>query len=164
MKDINLFKHKNEFTKSQKNKIKSFKEIYKTYKKINWNDYKDGFNSVGDFLHQLVKDTPEVRKGKGGIPYQLLTEEAVKKGYKYGFDWQKGLINFETKEPWKSEDIIRISLPKKYIQSYNYPPFDIIKINFNTKELATKIPMVGNDYEKGWMNFYGAHPPTHLII
>lgn len=45
IKNIDLFKHRNDLAKPQKTKIKSFKEIYKTYKKLNWDEYKDGFNS-----------------------------------------------------------------------------------------------------------------------
>lgn len=61
IKDIDLFKS-NEFTKPQRVKIKSFKEIYKQYKNLNWDEYKNGFDSIHDYFKKVIDDTPEIRQ------------------------------------------------------------------------------------------------------
>jgi len=96
IKNIDLFTRKNEFTKNQKNKVKSFKEIYKQHSIYDWDDYKDGFNSIGDFFKKIVDDTPEIRKGLIRWVKSHKKELGYKKFESSSYNFDNTLIQVDT--------------------------------------------------------------------
>jgi hypothetical protein len=98
--------------------------------------------------------------GYGSQANKMIEALALKQGYvaEYG-SYCKCFL--KDKKKLREEDVFRIKVQNGLDQKAMFPAFDSMVVNFQTNEVASRVPGPSKNPEPGWTKFYGAVPPSY---